>query len=122
MSREPAFETTDWFMAQVYPLFWPILFWSLARFETRCDAIRAQYGRGAMVVYQVHWWGWIEISDIWKTDTVRPDWQVKAEAVIARLLSPIVGDGPADEATVWGLAAAGVSPIGRPIPAFQDSS
>ena len=104
MSREPAFETTDWFMAQVYPLFWPILFWSLARFETRCDAIRAQYGRGAMVVYYVHWWGWIEIGDIWQTDAAMPDWQVKAKAVVARLLSPVKGAWPADEAPRRGQA------------------
>lgn len=122
MSREPAFESTDWFMAQVYPLFWPILFWSLSRFDARCDAIRAQYGPGAMVVYRVHWWGWIEIGDIWQADEAKPDWQVKAEAVVAQLLSPVMGDGPEDEATVWGMAAADISPIGWPVPALQNSS
>ena len=122
MSREPAFETTDWFIAQVYPLFWPILFWSLARFEDRCAHIRAAQGEGAMVVYHVHWWGWIEISDVWLADTARPDWQVKAEAVVVRLLSPVMSAGPEDAAPVWWLAVLDVFPIGQRLPALQDSS
>ena len=65
MSREPAFETTDWFIAQVYPLFWPILFWNFSRFEAYCDEMRDRHGKGAMVVYHVHWWGWIEIGAVW---------------------------------------------------------
>lgn len=122
MSRKPTFETTDWFMSQVYPVFWPCLFWSLARFEARCAAIRAAQGEGALVVYHVHWWGWIEISDVWPAEAVKPNWQTKAEAVVAQLLSPVLGDGPEDTVPVWSLEVLDVSPIGRPVPAFQDSS
>ncbi|MEM6666159.1 MAG: hypothetical protein AAF638_07120 [Pseudomonadota bacterium] len=131
MSNDPAYESTEWYLAQVYWLCWPILLWNLARFEAYCDAVRETYGKGTLVVYYVHWWGWIEIGKILKKDPPKPDWLVNAETTVARLLQPITGGfeafAEAEGRSALPLFTDPVSPgltrgLPRPLPAIQDSS
>ena len=77
----------DWWMDQVHPVFWPVLWVSMEVFCHRLEQLVAEYGPDSSFSWRVHWWGWVEIVGVFPADPPEPAWLSQSKTVVTRLLS-----------------------------------